>query len=281
MSFRPAGRRSQFASLCGAMVAALAAMAAPLFTTPVLADGGGTTALPAGTDRLNSIKEGSARLIVRRVGSLQAAEQVVDEKGFLGSDGPSLLAGMQADMSGLEALGAKIDADTTVNQALQDRALIFTEFRVYHLVLPVANDVINADFLSNVAATALDQDTVQLQSYLNSYNQGVLGPIITSTQNQVKIMTAATTGVSAQLLAYTPAEWNADHDLLSTARTDLRNGDRALQAALSDLRSAYKFLRQGTCADRGDDQGKNEQGTDAQGNNNEVGDRQGDNSPTC
>ncbi|MGH9104764.1 MAG: hypothetical protein ACRDZX_02805 [Acidimicrobiales bacterium] len=257
MTYQLRGRR-WLAGGCGALVAVAATMAGTLVpAAPALAgsNAGTTTGASAAAstptssitdvNRLNLIKTESARLIARRVASLQAAEQVVGAKAFLGSDGTAVATGMQDDISGLEALGAKIQADTILSQARQDRDLIYTQFRVYYLVLPVATNVIDVDFSSNVGVTGMDQDITQLQGYVNTANQGVLGPIVTGMADQVHIATTATAGLSAQLLSYTPAEWNANHRLLANAGVDIRTADRALQVAGNDLARADRYLRQG------------------------------------
>ena len=69
------------------------------------------------------------------------AIKTVQGDSFLGSDATTLVNDMQADITGLQALGTKIAADTTVSQAIADADLIFTEFRVYYVMLPVVHDV--------------------------------------------------------------------------------------------------------------------------------------------
>jgi hypothetical protein len=241
------------AGALAALLGATGTLAGSLATASgAMAQAGGTpgatsTAPPPQADQagLNWIKRESNRLIERRVGSLQFALRVIAAKSFLGSDQAALETNLNADISGLQALDAKIQADTTLQQALADRAQILTGFRVYLLVLPVVNLVIETDFITNVEIPAVNADIAQIQALVNTTNQVVLEPLITDMQNQVSIATTATSGLSAQLLAYTPAEWNANHRLLANAYVDVRTANRAMLQANVDLKRAERYLGHG------------------------------------
>ena len=95
----------------------------------------------------------------------------------------------------------------------------------------------------NVYLPAVQKAITQLQADESPSNQAVLAPIITNMQAQVQLATTATNGLSAQLLAFTPAEWNADHGLLSGPATELRIADRALAHGVQRPRQADRYLR--------------------------------------
>jgi hypothetical protein len=245
-------RRSIGASVCAALLAAAAALAGSFVAaSPAMAQTGGAPAASrvpppqAYQGRLNWIKKESNRMIELRVDSLQRALRVVAAKSFLGSDQTTLETNLNSDISGLQALDAKIQSDTTVQQALADRAQILTGFRVYLLVLPVVNLVIQTDFITNVEIPAINADVAQIQALVNTTNQVVLDPLITDMHNQVSIATTATSGLSAQLLAYTPAEWNTNHKLLANAYVDVRTAGRAMLQANVDLKKAERYLGHG------------------------------------
>jgi hypothetical protein len=245
---RNAGAGAAFVTTLAVLAGSLAATTSPASADNTTTTDPSVTTLPAaatvpGGNGLIWVKEDSAHLIAERVGSLDAAIKAVEGRNFLGSDGTTLVNGMNTDISALEALGTKIAGDTTVAQALADRALIFTQFRVYYLVLPVMSDVTQTDRIVNVYLPAVQNAITQIQADENSSNQAVLGPIIANMQAQVQLVTSATNGLSAQLLADTPAEWNTDHGLLSGPVTELRIANRALQTADNDLRQADRYLR--------------------------------------
>jgi hypothetical protein len=260
------GRQRWQAGACCALVATLATVAGALATTiaPALADPSGaagsaatttsttvaaaattTSTIPANVDpagRTGWVKANAARLIANRVASLNAAINVVQSLSFLGPDGTTLVTNMQTDVSGLQALGTTIAGDPTVQQAIQDRKEIFTQFRVYLLVLPVARDVAAADRVNNLLLPAVQKAVTQLQGQETSSNQDVLGPLVTDMQTQAQVASAATSGLPAQLLAYTPSQWDANHQLLSSTRTDIRTADRALSTAGREFKRAERYL---------------------------------------
>jgi hypothetical protein len=229
------------------LAGSLAATSAPASADNTTTTDPSATTVPAAaadvTGGLNWVKQDSARLISDRLTSLEGTIKVVQGRSYLGTDGTTLVNGMGSDISGLQALGAKIAGDTTVGVAEADRALIFTQFRVYLLVLPVVSDVSETDRAFNVFLPAVQDAITKLEADENSSNQGVLGPIIANIQAQVQVVTSATNGLSAQLLAYTPAEWDADHGLLNGPTTDLRIADRALLTIDNDVREADQYLR--------------------------------------
>ena len=256
MSYQMRSRPRWHAGAGAAFVTTVAVVAGSLAATtaPASADNTTTTTSPAATTTvpaaataqaggLTWIKEDSAHLIADRVASLDAAIKSVPGWSFLGADGTTLVNGMNADLSGLQALGEKIAGDTTGPQAEADRLLIFTQFRVYLLVLPVVSDVAQTDKIVNVYLPAVQKAVTQLQADENSSNQVVLAPIITNMQAQVQLATTATNGLSAALLAFTPAEWNANHGLFGGPATELRITDRARGTADTDLRQADRYLR--------------------------------------
>ena len=255
MTYQRRQRQSQLrwhAGAATALVATLATMAGSMAATasPASADGTPPTTgtavavtVPAWGNQLDRIKAEAAKLIAGRINSLNSEINVVKGKSFLGTDGVTLQTDMQADITGLEALGVKIESDTTVAEAIADSNLIFTQFRVYRLMLPVSGDVIGVDAATNKDVPNLGKEIAWLQGQEKSYNQGVLAPLVTNMQAQVQMATNATSGLSAQLLAYTPAEWNVNHGLLNGPGAQLRIADRAINAGRKDWDEGVNYLR--------------------------------------
>lgn len=227
-------------SLAGtAIVATLATVAATLTSQVPVA----LAASPFQSGSLTAVQARSAQLISRRVASLQAAIKVLSGVGYLGSDSSTLVNGMQADITGLEALGATISTDTTVQQAQADQALIFSQFRIYRLVLPVAHDVRLADQVSNVDVPAIDEGLSGLQALTGTASGAVIGAYVASAQAQVQVAVNATTGLSAELLAYTPAELNADNALLYPANVSISAATRAIAIARRYLSLGERYAQ--------------------------------------
>lgn len=210
-----------------------------------------------------------AQLIAKRVNFLNAAINDLQAKPFLGSDATTLIDHMEADISGLQQLGSSVNAQTSEQQLRSDRDMVFTQYRVFHLVAPVANLVIESDYADNVQLADLNQDLAQLRSYVNQYNQAELGPFVSAAQDDISMATTMTSGLSAQLLSYTPAQWDANHSLLSGNRANLKTATKALRRADKDLAKADRYLSKGIQAegDQGNqqkgDQGNQQKGKDS------------------
>jgi hypothetical protein len=192
---------------------------------------------------LASIKKTSALLVHHRAHLLVVAVPVVRSKSFLGQDGTVLVTRMQSDIAGLRALGQKIAGDTTVEQASADSDLISSEFRVESFVLPVVDDVIDVDQAYKVSVPSLARSIAQLKAQEAPSNRGVLAPLVSGMETQLGEATAETSGVSAQLLSCTVAQWNADHHLLDGPAEHIRAADGAVAVADRDLIRAENYLR--------------------------------------
>jgi hypothetical protein len=230
-----------------ALTLALATAAGSLTTaSPALAQGAGapaaTVPLFVGNWQLSKLKARAANWVTVRIRSLDAAMAAVQSYSFLGADGTKLTSEMQADVSGLEALDAKIQSDTTVAEARADALDIFTQFRVYYLMLPVVSYVVATDRIDNVYIPDLNADISYLQGQENSTNQGVIGPLVAGMQSEVQAASSATSGLSAQLLSYTPADWNANHGLLGPARSSVLTAERAVFMAEREYYEALRYL---------------------------------------
>jgi hypothetical protein len=248
MTYQRPGRWRWHAAAGVALAATLATVAsslAPSISTAFAAGSptAASDALPSWGSTLAEVQAEAAQAIAVRLTALQAAIKTVQGESYLGADATTLVNEMQADITGLQALGTKIAADTTVSQAISDADLIFTQFRVYYVMLPVVHDVNSIDYIVNVDLPALTKDISTLQGEENSSNQPFIAPLISGMQSEVQIATGATTGLSAQLLAYTPSEWDSNHRLFSTAQIAIQTAERAVNLAVRDWNQANDYLR--------------------------------------
>ncbi len=229
-------------------LATVAATVAPALP-PAFADGVTTTTTSTTTTiappppGLAAIQADAARLISNRVDALQGEIKVVQDKTFLGMDQSTLVNQMQSDITSLQAIGTKIASDTTLQQAIADRASIFTQIRTYYFVLPMARDVIALDWVTNVELPALNTQLSDIQAQVPPADQAVVGPLLASAQAQIQVASNATAGLSAQLLGYTAAQWDANHGLLAPADQAIRVAWRAIDFARRDLYRAERYLR--------------------------------------
>ena len=78
---------------------------------------------------------------------------------------------------------------------------------------------------------------------MNPGNQAQLQPLIDDLNSQISTATTATNGLAATVLAFTPAQWNADYDLLAGSRSSDQAAIDALQKGRSDVRQIVEDLK--------------------------------------
>jgi hypothetical protein len=222
------------------MGAAVLGSAAMLGAGAALA-GAATPASPAHT--LSGLQTDAAAAVSLRVDDLNAAIAKVNADPRLGADGGALAAYLQADIAPLQALGQKIAGDTIESTAAADYATIFTNFRVLALVLPAAHIAGAADQMGATTVPKLTALGTKAAAHVNASNQGVLQPLINDLNAQIAAATNATAGVSATVLAYTPTQWNANHDLLASGRGSVQSAGSVLAKAHADLKQIAAVVK--------------------------------------
>jgi hypothetical protein len=192
---------------------------------------------------LAGIKSKAATEIDRRVHDLTAAVARANQAKGLGSGQDALVAYLGADIGPLTQLNQKIQVDATVQQARQDFGTMFTGFRVYALVLPAGRIAGDADRATATRIPALTADATKAQQRVNPGNHAVLQPLVDDLDAQVATASGATNGLAATVLAYTPAQWNADHGLLSSAHAADDTTEAALRKGRADILAIRAVLR--------------------------------------
>jgi hypothetical protein len=217
-----------------------------LASAVVLGAGGAIAgaATPAATPQnLSGIQAKAAAAVSLRVNDLKAAVAKVNADPKLGTDSAALAAYLQADIAPLQALGQKIAGDTVGSTAAADYSTIFTNFRVLVLVLPAARIAGSADQIDVTTVPKLTALATKAASHVDAANQAVLQPLLSDLNAQIAAAANGTAGVSATVLAYTPAQRNADHDLLASARGTLQAADTDLTKARADLKQIAAVLK--------------------------------------
>ncbi len=211
------------------------------------AQSGSSGSANSGLTTLTGVKAQANTAITKRVDSLNSAIAKANAAKGLGSGQSGLVSHLSADIVPLQQLNQKIQGDTTVQQARQDFSTIFTGFRVYLLVLPASSLAAAADRDTATAIRVLSSDTTKAQGYVNSGNQAKLQPLIDDLTTQSTKATNATNGLSTTVLAYTPAQINANRDLLNSAKSSVKTARGALEKGGSDVIQIRRILRsQGT-----------------------------------
>jgi hypothetical protein len=206
-----------------------------------------STAAPHGKT-LASIQAAAAAAIARRLASLSVAINEVNNNAVITpADKATLLATLNGDVTGLTALGVTIAADTTVKQAASDYSKIFASYRVYALALPQVRFAAAADDMTGAVLPKLTDAQTKLAALLAGVDSGKNTPQVQAWMadlaKQITAIGTETNGLSATVLAYTPAQYDANHALLSPARAALAISRNDIKTARSDISNVVQALK--------------------------------------
>lgn len=200
----------------------------------------GSSATP---QTLSAIKAKAKAGVTQRINALNAAIAEVNAASGLGSDQGTLVSYLKTDIAPLQQLDDKIQADTAVKQAGEDFSSVLRDYRVYVLVLPAATVASEADRATITAIPNLTKASSQAQSLENPRNQAEVQPLVNDLNGQISTATAATSGLASTVLALTPTQWNANHNLLSGSKSAAHIAVAALQKGRSDVAQILSDLK--------------------------------------
>ena len=197
---------------------------------------------------LNDVKTKAAAAITARLNSLNSAIIAVDNNKWLTTtDKSTSLQILNSDVPALTTLGAKIQADTTLSQVTADYKTIFTGYRVYLLVLPQIRLAAVGDDLGTGVVPKLTDAQTRLENLLNGRDKGKDNPTIQAAMadlnTQIQAITQETDGLSATVLAYTPAQYDANTSILSPAHTAIKTARADAKTARQDIQTVVEALK--------------------------------------
>ena len=239
-----------------ATVAALGLSAAPAFatgpSTSSPTSSSPTTAVPGDAKApasLPAIQAKAATAVEVREAALAIALTRVQNAGWLGADQAALLSTLQGDEPKLQALGQKIANDTDVATARADYEDIFSQYRVFALVLPVTRIVTESDRITAQAGPRLTAAAQKLQARQTTADSAQVAPLLDDLASKVQAATGAVDGLAARVLTLTPAAYDADTSVLKAPETAVKTAAGDIKAALADARQA-RALERGARAGR-------------------------------
>jgi hypothetical protein len=192
---------------------------------------------------LAGIKATAATDITERVTSLNAAIGKVDAAMGLGAGQAAPVSYLENDIAPLQQLNQTIQGDGTVQQAAQDFGTIFSDYRVYRLVLRAALIAAGADHATRTATPNLTADVAKAQARVTPTNQATVQPLINDLNGQIGTAANATDGLAATVLAFTPAQWDANNALLDPSKSSYQAATGALQKGRADVKQIAQDLR--------------------------------------
>lgn len=203
----------------------------------------GNSGAAAVSTTLAGIKAQAATDITERVTSLNAAIGRVNAAKGLGAGQATLMSYLGTDIAPLHQLNQTIQGDSTVQQASHDFGTIFSGYRVYRLVLPAAWIAADADHATTTAIPNLTVDAAKAQARVTPANQATVQPLINHLNGQISTATNATNGLAATVLAFTPAQWDADNALLDESKSSDQAATGALRKGRADVKQIVQDLK--------------------------------------
>ena len=234
----------------GKMAAGVAAAltAATALAPSAYAASGTPSTSTSSSATLAAIKAKAAAAISVRDRALQVAITDVTYNPYLTSgDRTTILDTLNSDLSGLNALAPVIQADTTVSQARADYETIFTHYRVFALALPQARFAAAADDLTGTVLPRLTDAQSKLTALLAGPDHSKDTPAVQAAMadlaKQISGISTSTNGLSATVLAFTPAEYDANHSILASSRANLVTARADARAARTDIANVVEALK--------------------------------------
>jgi len=231
-------------------VALATAAAASLFaaTTPAGATTPATAPTAAATKGLAAIQAAGAAATANRTRALDAAiPRVTANTALSASDRTTVLATLTNDLAAMNTLAAKIAADTTVEAAEADYKSIFSTYRVFAVALPQSAYAAAADDLTDTTLPKLVNAQKALAALLAGPDSGKDAPPVQAdlADMSAKITSAQTliAPVAAAALAVTPADYDANHAVLTPLRQSVANALAAAKAASADAAAIVAALQ--------------------------------------
>jgi hypothetical protein len=247
---RPAPRLAATIALAAALgglggMLALAAPAGAAGTTATTGTASHPTCTPATVVAAQQQLEAALAGRVTVLGSLSGDVQAAT--GLAAADRATLTATLATTSAGIGALVQKAPTDTTCLALWQDARSMVQSYRVYAVVAPQTHLAIAGDTADGIEATlAGDEPAIQgaiATAGKNGVNTAAAQASFADLQAQVTAAQGATGGVSATVLAQTPASYPGSSPVFVAARDGVRTAYGDLKTAAADLQAIVADLR--------------------------------------
>jgi len=170
--------------------------------------------------RIQNIISKGDQEITRRLTSLnKLSGKISGAQKLSDSSKSSLTTEVSNEITGLTALKTKLDAETTLDGAKADAQSIFSDYRVYALIMPKVHLVRLADD-EQVTAGKLSDIATKLQARIDSAKSSgkdvaTLTTQMAQLQQLIQTVQSTASSVETKVLALEPSDYNSDHSVLS------------------------------------------------------------------
>lgn len=211
-----------------------------------------SSSLCAATDTQCVITFGNARIAERQtaLSTLNSRVNTVFKDGRISSaDNSTLVGDISTNESGLTTLKGQLDSAPDAKTARADVKLIYTQFRIYAVVLPRDYHEVWLDMLIHSDNRLASAEPV-IQDAINGAPSGVqsqANTLFTDFKSQVSNAQGQTQAAQGILPQLTPANFNASPTNYATTfgsyKTDIHSAAAATKQAMSDLHQIVQLLK--------------------------------------
>jgi hypothetical protein len=182
------------------------------------------------------ISRGTAEINRRLTVLASLTSKVSTTTKLTAADKTTLATELTTETSGLTQLKAGLSADTTVSAAKAAAQTIFTDYRVFALIVPKVYLVQTADQQQTVAAklTAL---AIKLQAKVGT------SASVAAMTTEVQAANTISSSIESKVVVLQPSDYNTEHTILSGDRDQLKTAQADLKLALSDAQSLISTLK--------------------------------------
>lgn len=195
------------------------------------------------TNTMTRLRDKADKEIDRRIAALtKLIDKVNAVKHITEAQKSTIVTGIQAQITSLTALKAKIDGDTDLATLRTDVQSIVSSYRIYALYIPEITIIANADKMLNLMTGEIAALTAKLQLRIteasaNGFDVTTLNSYMSQRSTKLADALAQANSAISKVTVLTPAGWPGNKTELQTAR-DL------LQTARKNLNDAQKFASQ-------------------------------------
>lgn len=249
-------------SLLGAALGLLLVAVVPTFAQAAPRASGATAthnvAASATPCPLSCVQAFGDKLIAARIASLNEASSKISAlqtKGALTTNQANaflqpgnIRTSIPANISGLQQLQTKLDAETSETAAREDVKDIFLTFRIYAVFLPVIRNIVVIDVMTNVDAKMHSiQPKIESAIDKDDDHKDQLNDLYGDYKTQLQEAEAQMDGAQGQLDVLTPSTYNEHNGDYKTAwqtfRGDIESAHDHLKKAKDDLHQIVMILK--------------------------------------
>jgi len=236
-------------------VAAATATAALVATTPALAATSPSPSAPptgrtCSADRLTYVQARVDAAVKHRQVTIDRLTSALAARTHVTAGHRSTLSStFAADRTGLTAVDAKVQADTTCGQAVTDGRTVVTDYRVYLLLVPQTHLVAASDtgtWAAGQLTAAEPKAQAAIDALTDPQEKASAQAKLYDMKTHLGAATAALSGVADAMLAINPTDIPAQLATIDGYRAQVASARTDLAQAVADARALRSLLGQGT-----------------------------------